>query len=829
MATGAQSFYSTPAFELFRRGLNTTTVKKFRGIDAFKAITEVGSDTALDCMNVLVPGWGGLSKFRLPVAISQAIVPAPGVGPSQFYDFQQATGTRQVVAAFGNNALYYFTWNAGGTALNAGILINQSAAGLDVAPWSMVESNNIMFMANGVQMVKWLGGPSGATNGFENWGIVQPTSQPTIGGAEGTVDLQSIQRAGGTVTIIIPIPTGPEPTPGMYLSVGDSIIIVNPSDASYNGTFTIATVVTPGQTYTYAQAGANSGPFVDTALLTVNTSSGVIPAVVTGSRTGGVATYSWAVPLPVPAALLNGVHVTISGFADATLNGTFAINNAVSLHSGTVSITVLQAGLPDSVGGATGTLSMGVTIVTSRTYEFSAVNPQTGHYSNVGLPITINGPLTNRLVYVNSNYVITDPQVGGVQFFATLDGGGDFFLDPSSTPLSGIVGFVDFVSDGDLDDAIQAPLINNPPPVGKYLAVGQSRVFIANIVGGPNFIAYSGYEQILLGRPEESFPPSNRLLLNIGAEEINGIGILPSGIVGFGATKRMYILRGNVEDITLNAPVQFSAFLQELPWDMGTLCHQSIKATPVGLIFWGTDRTVQLFNPGSTLTSTAASLQDISGPVYPILRQATAGQEQLAAAAYFNWLERDWYALTFAYNGSLTNNYTIFWALQQDGTIDIFPCSIAMDFMHTLSTSNLQRILACSFGGLIYNLPVSQDTVNGVAQFNVIPATNGNLGAYWRGGYFGNESPVRSKMWKRGLLVTDQRPDAFRVNTRLVNNREATFQNPKFIPSAVSSDGQWSITQRANRCSIEIIFPQKDVSANVLEMTVGNIPTSDRM
>src|ERR1700676_109625 len=99
------TFGSTPAFEIFRRGLNTQTIKRFRGVNAYQSVTSIGPEWALDCLNVIVPGWGGLSKFRLPVPLT-ALTAAGAVGPSSFWDFQQQNGTRQVIANFGNS-LYY--------------------------------------------------------------------------------------------------------------------------------------------------------------------------------------------------------------------------------------------------------------------------------------------------------------------------------------------------------------------------------------------------------------------------------------------------------------------------------------------------------------------------------------------------------------------------------------------------------------------------------------------------------------------------------------------------------------------------------------------------
>lgn len=810
MASGAQSFYSTPMFELFRRGLTVQTIKNFRGINAYQSATVVSAEHALDCLNVLIPGTGGVSKFRLPIALG-ADPSGTGAGPFQIFDFQQVGGTRQVVASYAQ-ALYFFTW-ATATTLSAGTLIE--AAANDAQPWSMVEANQIMFAANNIRMMKWDGA------NWYNWGITAPVTAPTINSPG--YSLSSLQRAANVVTFTFRN-TGPFNLGATYLNVGDTITVTNPSDASYNGVFTIATVVTPGFTYTYAQVGANSGPFVNVPFASFATSSGVVPGIVVGSRTAGVATYSWSPDLPVNNLAMVGTFVTVSGYADATLNGVFQVATAnIGTGGGTGTITCAQAGLPDSAGGANGTLTAGVTIVIARSYAFSFVT-YLGHPSNISLITTVKGPLTNRIVYVGGPPNFPDPQTVGYQLFATLDGGGDLFIDRSAIP--GVSGTIlhDFYPDSSLDPTVQGPLIHNPPPVGRYLTVGQSRVFVANIVGDPTAIAYSGFEQITYpgARPEEAFPPNNRLRLRIGAEGVAGIGVLQAGVVAFSVTKKMWMLRGQVEDITLNLPVAFSAYLEELPWDTGTMCHQSIQPTPMGLLFWATDRTVQLFDGHGTLS-------DISGPVYPILRRATVGKESVASSAYFNWLERDWYGLSFPIDGSPINNFTLFWSMQPDTQqVDIFPCSIGMACLQTITTSALQRILAIGQNGKILNLPVSQDTTSGIADPALIPATAANLPAFWRGGYFGNDTPYRSKMFRRGLAVTDN--GGFSVTMRSVNNKVYTIKTPKILAKkAIPQEGSFSINDRTARLSVEINFPDKDVSCNLLELSIGTIPTSDRL
>lgn len=816
MASGAQSFYSTPAFEIFRRGLTVNTVKKFRGIDAYQSVTSLNPDTAQDCLNVMIPGSGGISKFRLPVQLSAA-PPNIGAGPFQVFDFQQSTGTRQVVSVFAQS-LFYYTWNSD-TQLSVAVQIDTGPA--DAQPWSMVEANQLLFGSNGLRMMKWTGAA------FQPWGIVGPVTAPRLGLLTTTLAPPiGLSRAAGIVTVQIaaalPVDT----------KVGDTIVISNSPDPSFNGSFPVATIISQFS-FTYVQAGANATSgnanvqfFSEFA--SFNLAAGPNGAV----RVNGVATYKINTASGKTGAfqpILPGIdpgasplpQVTFAGVADGTFNGTFPVTTIDA--TGTI-LTVLQPGLPDSASGG-GTVVSAFSPAQGVTWSYAYGNSTVMNFSNVSPPSTVFIG-TNRSVRINA-IASTDPQVDVIAWFRTIDGGGDQFLHSITNIAAGGLVLTDLVQDGNLNQTIQGPLLNFPPPVGKFTAVGQSRVFIGNLTGtGPNpggstDIAYSGYEQILLGRPEECFPPFNRIRLQIGADPIAGIGILQSGVVGFSVTKKMYMLRGNIEDISINAPVAFSAYLEELPWNVGTMCHQSIQPTSYGLIFWASDRTVQLF-------SGSAKPQDISRPVYPILRRATKGREAFASSTYFNWLERDWYGLCLAIDGSFSNNYTIFWSLNAAGEIDIFPCNIQMDCMATVSSVNLQRLLVIGQQGRVMNLPVSQDTQGGIADPSIIPATVAQLPAYWRSGYFGNDSPQRSKNFRRGFMVTDT--DGFKVTKRFVNNQSLTVMNPKIMgPHKTKNGGSFSIGQRANRCSIEINFPDQDVASNVLELSIGYIGTGDRL
>lgn len=665
MASAQQPLYSTPAFELFRRGLIVQTVQKFRGINAYSTLPTLGPDWAQDLNNVIVSGSGGLSKLRLPVQLS-TVVGGVNTGPNSFWDFQQGNGLRQVVAHFGAK-LYYYSND-----LSAVALIDNNA--LNLGQWSFAASNNILFGVNGVRAQKWTG-----TNWWL-WGILAAVTPPTFGSIVG-----SLSPAFG------------------YL-------------------------------------------------------------------------YGWA------------------------------LKNSITGHVGNI----------------------------------SPVSASTGVVANKAFT-----PLAPTLA-------TPDPQTDTIVWFRTLDGGGDMFrlaevnlntgalvtfgLGASITVTGGTnnLGITDNSPDTALDQTSIGPLINNPPIVGKYVAVGQGRMFIFNLLGAPQDIAYSGYEQILLGRPEESFPPNNRLRLSIGAEVIAGGGVLQSGIVAFSQTDRMYMLRGQVEDITLLVPVNFTQYLEELPWKLGCMSHFTIQSTPYGLVWLAGDKTLQMFDGRSEPI-------DISVGAYPLLRRITPGTESFCVSGYFNWLERDIYALLCCVDGSLTINRIFFFAFNkqigsdQIDTVECFTSDVVgtlpgvTPWIGLLTTSKLQRMLCVGSGGFIYQLPISSDTVNGITQdLTIIPPTNGVLNAFWRGGYFGSDNPERSKMFRFMRLITDQHVRAFQATFRLVDDEERTFAKPEILGPNAFEKSRMGINRRAKRLSTEILFPSQDVASNVLEMQMATIATADR-
>jgi hypothetical protein len=483
-------------------------------------------------------------------------------------------------------------------------------------------------------------------------------------------------------------------------------------------------------------------------------------------------------------------------------------------------------------------------------YWYAWKNSVTNSVGNISPASTVTGNIAS-VAFQPTATASPDPQVDTIVWFRSLDGGGDPFrlcevkiatsvvTAPNSSTNVVVVGgpgslqISDQTPDSGLDQATRGPLINNPPLLGKFVATAQNRVFIFNLIGNPQDVIYSGYEQILFGRPEECFPPNNRLRLSIGAEQIAGGGVLQAGVVTFSQTGRMYMLRGQVEDITLSQPVNFTQYLEELPWTLGCASHYTIQSTPYGLVWLAGDKTVQLFDGRS-------EPYDISAALYPYLRRITPGTEASAVSGYFNWLERDWYALMVAVDGSLVNNRLFLFAFNtppgsdSPDSVEVFISDIPNligggSWVGIVTTSKLQRMLCISAGGFIQQLPVSSDTVGGITlDYTINPPTNGNLNAYWRGGYFGNDSPQRSKTFRWMRLITDQAPRSFAATFRRVDDEQFPLTQPEIIGPVSLGTSRIGINKKGKRLSPEINFPALDAPANVLELQMASIGTADR-
>lgn len=759
---------------------------------------------------------GFLEKLRLPTQLAAGPIaagnPLFSTGPDTIsYYTKSSPLTRQYIANYGSS-LYSF---------DASTLVPTliEAAAKDAQTWNWAELNNILFGCNGQRAAKWIG------TALQGWGGAGPTLAPVSAWSGNFV---SLTRAGNVVTAVFATPVD--------FSTSDFVTVSGATDTSFNGIFKFASVVDQTH-YTWAQtagnATTNSGSWLasnQTPSYAVGGTSGVrangvttITVTASTNTTPGLGpdftTQATSPQGPFPNANTRWVVITITGMGDASFNGTFDLLS----KQGNV-LTFAQGGISDAVTGG-GTVVGVVQPGFGMTYAYSWKNSVTGHETSMSPPSPVlvapNRGIVPKWAAINP----TDNQFDTIVWYRTTDGGGDYFQH-SIIPIAVSLNLFDTYLNTDLNNATVGSLINNPPPSnGKYVAKFQGRVFIAGMADAPQDIAYSGYERIFVGRPEESFPPNNRLRLATGADDIRAIGVIQQGVIGFSKSDKMYMLRGIIEDITTSAPVQFTAYLEELPWQVGAFSHYSVVSTEYGLIWLSSDRNVRMFNGYSEPNI-------ISANIWPILKSITAGQEANARAAYVNWLDRQWYALCIAVNGVTYNNLVVLFDLLPDPeqNAGIFVLDIGrVDSIATVEDTNGQRMLVIGQNGNLMQIRTPSIAVNGLSQG--ISATSGSLYAYWRGGYFGNEDPEVNKMYRWGRIVSDQPTGAaiaFIAMARLVDQEQRPFTSPQIKASLQPVGEKFVVNTRAKRCSIEVDFPVKDVDINLLELDLANIPVGVR-
>lgn len=498
-------------------------------------------------------------------------------------------------------------------------------------------------------------------------------------------------------------------------------------------------------------------------------------------------------------------------------NLAFGVNGARTLKWNGTAIQNWGIAKPSAAPAIAPVVAGTLTLATGRKYRVAFVDGVSGHIGTASDASASTGALINNKVPVSAA-AATDTQVTAYNWYATRDGGEDYYFhSQTATP-----NLDDELPDDALNSALRAPLINDPPPVGKFLQLWQGRVFIFNLEDDRQAIAYSGYERILSGRPEQSFPPSNRLRLATGADEIAGGGVIPAGIVAFDKTSKMFMFKGSPSDITNTAPVPISAFLQELPWAIGCASHFTIKSTAYGLAWLSPDRRIQLFDGTNKPIC-------ISNGVEPILRRMTQGTEYNCRAEYFSYVDRDWYVLVMAVDGSYQLNHMLMIDMDEDSDRNVgafqFHFDDGVDSIGVVELFSTEQKLVIGQKGLLKELKVLSTTTNGINEART--TTSGRIGAYWKGGYFGGETPQLMKTMRYARFITDNQ--GFRVKRYLIDDINSKITAPEIMDfEPLADDGVIVTNKKAKRESYEIRFPDDDVDCSVLEMTHSFIPASER-
>jgi hypothetical protein len=193
-----------------------------------------------------------------------------------------------------------------------------------------------------------------------------------------------------------------------------------------------------------------------------------------------------------------------------------------------------------------------ITLVSGRTYFQVWRNSITGHISDLGSPSNNTGPITNSFVDVTNLLTSPDPQVDTTILLATSDGGNQELLYFVAEMPNGTAAYHDNTPDTQLvlqnvyleaDDAGNeiGVSFNDRPPAdlqfplkhrGRVYGVSQAKnLFFSKAES--ELITQTG---LLVGKYEESWPPTNYFDITSGAELI--LGLLSDGQVLYIGTER---------------------------------------------------------------------------------------------------------------------------------------------------------------------------------------------------------------------------------------------------------------------------------------------------
>lgn len=476
----------------------------------------------------------------------------------------------------------------------------------------------------------------------------------------------------------------------------------------------------------------------------------------------------------------------------------------------------VQPGAVPTLGSPTGT---GITLATGRQYRAAYEDGSIVNVGSASLPSASTGPIANQTIPVTIPAPpVVDGSIDTARLYATLDGGADYFLH-SVVPGPFPIVVNDSTPDTSLDQLERAPLLNNQPPIALYTCLWGGRIFMFNLPNeNSKWVAYTGFDQIFVGRPVETCPPGNRIKLDTGADDIAGGGVIQAGVIVFDKSDKMFMFRGQPQDITITAPVEFSLFLKQLPWNIGCASHLTIQSTPRGLVWLSSSFDVFLFDGQDEPTS-------LGEGVLPLLRSINQGYAINCRSVYWQYKGRNWYVLAVPLLPSAALNKILIFDLNenQDANVGCFPLDIGeFQSLGTVEMTDGSQKLVVGQGGALKELTVTPSTINGIEQ--TVAPTTGVLGGFWKSGLIGNDTPQQQKFFRWGRVTADQA--GIRVK-RYLYQEDITAPAPiEFVDLTIG--GKISTNKKGRRLSYELRFRDEDTPQNILELIDMSIPLAER-
>lgn len=564
---------------------------------------------------------------------------------------------------------------------------------------------------------------------------------------------------------------------------------------------------------------------------------------ITIQRSSGVVTVDFDNPTSAVPGQPIYIDSDPSATWDASFDGVFPIHTVLT----TTSITYLQPSLPDAGPFTRATYPSGITATTGWQYGACYGASLVGHWSSLSPLSASTGPVTatSPVILVPPS---TDWQVDQVALFRNQDGvapgGGTWLLINNGIlpviaigPYAGYAVFCDTTSDLSLSTSGQtAPYDNGVAPAGKYLAAWLDRVMMCGITNDENGVRYTGYETIGFGRPQMSWCQYNEIKLGQGQAKPMGMGLLRyGGMVFFADNGFMYIYRGTLSDISVSAPTSLSFYAEQMPYSIGLYSHFSIQSSAAGLI-WLDDG----FNLRVMDNSGFYPPKVIAPGLAGLFKRITPGSQDKVASVHFDYLQRDWYAISLPIDGSEVNNLTVFvdvtadpakntgsWPVQH--SCSGFAWAIYPDqTCHLLSLQPQIVSDTATAPGYLTEIPVLSPITQGIADQSQLTAPNPPMpGAFWRGGYFGlhdEQGEDEFSMMKefRYTRLGGSIADGLRIQAYLVNGEEWTWDNPTVVEFEMDGD-VGGLNMKARCLSPLIIFPDSILATVTSLMLAWNV------
>ena len=241
-----------------------------------------------------------------------------------------------------------------------------------------------------------------------------------------------------------------------------------------------------------------------------------------------------------------------------------------------------------------------LTLTYGRTYCYSYVSKYTDSLGiervQVGPPSPISahtGPIANEIVNLTTIQPSADPQVNFIWIFEVTDSpintSATYFFAAEIT--NGTTSYGDALLDSDLDQTRLAPFDNNPAPPAAILAEFQNRIAAAN----GSLLQLSGFDEITLGIPEESWPTDLFFNVPSGKRTISAMTSLQQGTVLAVSTQDFFYLYTGYDASTFTEQDKVAT-----PGIAGPL---AFVLTPLGLAHVTANQSVRLWNGASGNTT----------------------------------------------------------------------------------------------------------------------------------------------------------------------------------------------------------------------------------